>query len=42
MTDVLADHRDVPLLSDTQMAQHAWSELYSQLDPLPGQLRSAF
>ena len=35
MTDVLADHQDVPVLSDTQMAQHAWSELYSQLDPLP-------
>ena len=35
MTDVLADHQDVPVLSDTQTAQHAWSELYSQLDPLP-------
>ena len=36
MTDVLADHQGVLGLSATQMAQHAWTELYSQLDPLPG------
>lgn len=35
MTHAVAEHRDVPLLSDTQVAHQAWSEVYSQLDLLP-------
>lgn len=36
MTVVLADHPEAPVLSDIQMAQHAWSEFYAHLDSLPG------
>jgi hypothetical protein len=35
VTDVLADHQDVPVLSDAQTVQLAWSELCSHLDSLP-------
>ena len=35
MTDVLADHQDVPALSDAQKLQHTWDELYANLELLP-------
>jgi hypothetical protein len=38
VTDVLADHQDATVLSEIQVAQHAWGELYSELDPLPASI----